>query len=49
MDYVAVDAEENRELVAQYKIFQAPSLVDLGGENPEVVRGLSSIKGWVTR
>ena len=49
VDYVTVDAEENRELVAQYKIFQAPSLVDLGGESPEVVRGLSSIKGWVTR
>ena len=45
--YTALNANENKELVAQYGVKQAPTLVLLGEDGFESYRGVSDIKGWL--
>ena len=45
--YEALNANEEKELVAKYGIRQAPTLVLLHGDTFEKFRGVSDIKGWL--
>ena len=45
--YTALNANENKELVAQYGVKQAPTLVLLEGDGFASFRGVSDIKGWL--
>ena len=45
--YEPVDANEEAELVEQYKIKQAPTLVIIEGDDFEKYKGVSNIKGWI--
>lgn len=45
--YVVVDAEENRELVQEYGIMQAPTLVVIEGEQVQKYVNASNIKKYV--
>ena len=47
--YTAVNANENKALVEQYGVKQAPTLVLLGSGTFEKYRGVSDIKGWLMR
>jgi len=47
--YTAVNANEEPELVAQYEVKQAPTLVLAGADGYEKFRGVSDIKGWLMR
>ncbi|MBR6954898.1 MAG: ribonucleoside triphosphate reductase [Clostridia bacterium] len=42
-----INANESAELVGQYEIKQAPTLVVLHGDTYEKFRGVSEIKGWL--
>ncbi len=47
--YTALDANEERDLVAAYGVKQAPTLVLVGEDGSfEKYRGVSDIKGWLT-
>ena len=45
--YTALNANENKELVAQYGVKQAPTLVLFSEDGFESYRGVSDIKGWL--
>ena len=47
VEYTALNADEQPELVAKYGIKQAPTLVIPNGEEFEKFRGVSDIKGWL--
>ncbi len=49
ISYSTLNANEERELVAKYGIKQAPTLVILKDDGFEKYRGVSDIKGWLTR
>ena len=46
LTYVAVDAEENMELAAQYGVMQAPTLVVVGGDSFRKYVNASNIKKY---
>ena len=45
--YTALNANENKELVNQYGVKQAPTMVLLGSDGFQSFRGVSDIKGWL--
>ena len=45
--YTALNANENKELVTEYGVKQAPTLVLLGSDGFQSFRGVSDIKGWL--
>ena len=45
--YIALNANEEKELVEKYGIKQAPTLVLVDGDEFEKYRGVSDIKGWL--
>ena len=45
--YETIDAEENQELVSEYGIMQAPTLVVLRGDNIDKYVNASNIKRYV--
>ena len=45
--YTALNANENKELVGEYGVKQAPTLVLIGEDGFESYRGVSDIKGWL--
>ena len=47
VSYTALNANEEKELVAQYGVKQAPTLVLVEGDSFEKFRGVSDIKGWL--
>jgi len=47
--YTALNANEEKDLVAKYGVKQAPTLVLLHGEDFEKYRGVSDIKGWLMK
>ena len=47
VEYTALNADENAELVAKFGIKQAPTLVIPEGDGFEKFRGVSDIKGWL--
>ena len=49
VEYLAMNADEEKELVEKYGVKQAPTLVLLDGDNFEKYRGVSDIKGWLMK
>ncbi len=49
ISYTALNANEERDLVAKFGIKQAPTLVITNGNEFEKYRGVSDIKGWLMR
>ncbi len=49
VSYTEVNANEEREMVAQYGIKQAPTLVVVHDDTFEKYRGVSDIKGWLMK
>ena len=47
VQYTALNANEEKELVGKFGVKQAPTLVLVNGENFEKYRGVSDIKGWL--
>ena len=47
IEYQALNADENAELVAKYGIKQAPTLIVMNGDEFEKYRGVSDIKGYI--
>ncbi|MBQ6755478.1 MAG: ribonucleoside triphosphate reductase [Oscillospiraceae bacterium] len=47
VQYTALNANENAELVNKYGVKQAPTLVIVGEDGFEKYRGVSDIKGWL--
>ena len=47
--YTALNANEERECVAQFGVKQAPTLVLVHGDSFEKFRGVSDIKGWLMK
>ena len=47
VEYQPLNANEERELVQQFGIKQAPTLVLVNGDSFEKYRGVSDIKGWL--
>ena len=47
IEYVAINADENPELVAKYGIRQAPTLIVENGDGFDKFRGVSDIKGYL--
>ncbi|MDO4520188.1 MAG: anaerobic ribonucleoside-triphosphate reductase, partial [Erysipelotrichaceae bacterium] len=47
--YTVLNANEERDLVSKYGIKQAPTLVIEHGSEFEKYRGVSDIKGWLSR
>ena len=45
--YQTLNANEEKDLVAQYEVKQAPTLVLVNGDSFEKYRGVSDIKGWL--
>ena len=45
--YVALNADEEKDLVAKYGVKQAPTLVVPTADGFEKFRGVSNIKGWI--
>ncbi|MBQ9189791.1 MAG: ribonucleoside triphosphate reductase, partial [Clostridia bacterium] len=45
--YIALNANEEKDLVEKYGIKQAPTLVLVDGDEFEKYRGVSDIKGWL--
>ena len=45
--YQVLNADEEKDLVAQYGVKQAPTLVALNDDSFEKFRGVSDIKGWI--
>ena len=44
-----MNANEEKDLVERYGVKQAPTLVIPGADGFEKYRGVSDIKGWITR
>ena len=49
IQYTALNADENKELVEAFGVKQAPTLVLKTGETFEKYRGVSDIKGWLMK
>ena len=49
VEYVPLNANENRELVSQYGIKQAPTLVVMADDGFKTFKGVSDIKGWLIK
>ena len=49
VQYQAINANEEKELVEKYGVKQAPTLVLLNGDSFEKYRGVSDIKGWLMK
>ena len=49
VDYEIHDAYEARDLVAEYDVRQAPTLVVVNDDGVEKYRGVSDIKGWLNK
>ena len=49
IEYLALNANEEKELVEKYGVKQAPTLVLLDGDKVEKYRGVSDIKGWLMK
>ncbi|MBP3217388.1 MAG: hypothetical protein IJV26_05680 [Lachnospiraceae bacterium] len=49
VNYTALNANEERELVEKFGVKQAPTLVLINGDNYEKYRGVSDIKGWLMK
>ena len=47
VSYKTLDANEEKELVQQYEVKQAPTLVLLDSQGYTKYRGVSDIKGWL--
>ena len=47
INYTALNANEEKELVKKFGVKQAPTLVLIGKESYEKYRGVSNIKGWL--
>ena len=47
VSYTALNANEEKDLVAKYGVKQAPTLVLVEGDSFEKFRGVSDIKGWL--
>ena len=47
MEYTPLNANEEKDLVKQYGVKQAPTLVLRNGDSYEKYRGVSDIKGWL--
>ncbi len=47
VQYQTLNANEERELVQQYEVKQAPTLVLVDGQHVTKYRGVSDIKGWL--
>ena len=47
ISYEALNANEEKRLVEQYGIRQAPTLVVVSGDEVTKFRGVSDIKGWL--
>jgi len=47
IQYTALNANEEKELVEKYGVKQAPTLVLVDGDRFEKFRGVSDIKGWL--
>ena len=47
VQYTALNANEEKALVEQYGVKQAPTLVLINGDSFEKYRGVSDIKGWL--
>ena len=47
VEYQALNANEEKELVQKYDVKQAPTLVLVSGDSFEKYRGVSDIKGWL--
>ena len=45
--YQPLNANEEKDLVKQYEVRQAPTLILVNGDNFEKYRGVSDIKGWL--
>ena len=45
--YIALNSNEEKELVMKYGVKQAPTVVILNGDGFEKYRGVSDIKGWL--
>jgi ribonucleoside-triphosphate reductase len=45
--FVALNANEEKELVEKYGVKQAPTLVLIKDDGIERYRGVSDIKGWL--
>ena len=49
VNYTALNANEERELVEKFGVKQAPTLVLINGDSFEKYRGVSDIKGWLMK
>ena len=49
LEYTALNANEEKDLVGKYGIKQAPTLVVFNGDSFEKYRGVSDIKGWLMK
>ena len=49
ISYSAINANEDPELVKKFGIKQAPTLVLVTGGTVEKIRGVSDIKGWISK
>ena len=47
IDYILVDAEENKELVERYRVMQAPTLIVVDGDGFKKYANASNIKKYV--
>ena len=48
ISYTVLNAEEEKEAVEKFGVRQAPTLVLVKGDDFEMYRGVSDIKGWLT-
>ncbi len=49
IEYTALNADEEKDLVSKFAVKQAPTLVLVDGDQVEKYRGVSDIKGWLKR
>ena len=49
IEYTALNANEEKDLVGKFGIKQAPTLVILNGDSFEKFRGVSDIRGWLKK
>ena len=49
VQYDALNANEEKDLVSEYGVKQAPTLVLVHGDTFEKYRGVSDIKGWLMK
>ncbi|MBQ3973680.1 MAG: thioredoxin family protein, partial [Lachnospiraceae bacterium] len=49
IEYTALNANEEKDLVGKFGIKQAPTLVIMNGDEFEKFRGVSDIRGWLKK